>query len=414
MPTTLKWDATTESDKQEFTFAEPPNEFVLESGEKLGPITVAYETCGALARNGQNAILIVHALTGDSHVARHSDDDPREGWWEALVGPGRAIDTDQYFVVCANVLGGCQGTTGPSSINPRTGRPYGMSFPVVTIRDMVRVQKELLDYLGVKRLVAVMGGSMGGMQALEWAVTFPDFMKGTIPIATPARQSPQAIGYNEVQRRAIMLDPTWKGGNYKPGDGPAAGLAAARMLGMITYQSEEIMRRKFGFRLSPRYAEQRFDFASKFEVESYLHYQGRKLVRRFDANTYLYLTKAMDLFDISFGRGSYEAALARIKAKVLLIGVSSDILYPAYQQKQLVKDLRAEGVDAAYEEIESPCGHDGFLIEFEKMSPIVRGFLASLDSVSSADRRRYRANPKEQLTKEEEKKWQTRSIVSTR
>ncbi|MDI3280161.1 MAG: homoserine O-acetyltransferase [Bacillota bacterium] len=370
----LSWDASTEAPRQYYTFAHPPCELVLDSGQKLGPITVAYETYGQLNAAGDNAILIAHALTGDSHVASHAPGE-REGWWEPLVGTGRAFDTSRYFVVCSNVLGGCQGTTGPSSPDPKTGRPWGMRFPVITIRDMVRVQRHLLDYLGVRRLAAVAGGSMGGLQVLEWAVTYPELVEKALVFAAPGRISPQAIAYNEVMRQAIMLDPAWQGGDYQPGQGPARGLAVARMLGMITYQSCESMNRKFGRAFRGRIPTDYFSFQGQFEVESYLHYQGQKLVRRFDANSYLYLTRAMDLFDLGLGRGGYEEALKHIQARTLVVGISSDILYPAALERELVEDLRRVGVEAEYVELQSPFGHDAFLIEFEQVGAIISDFL---------------------------------------
>lgn len=348
----------------------------LDSGRLLGPITVAYETYGTLSPEKDNVILIPHALTGDSHCASHGPDDPEEGWWEPLVGPGRLFDTERFFVVCANVLGGCQGTTGPSSIDPATGKPYGMRFPVVTVRDMVRVQKALLDQLGIKRLCLVAGGSMGGMQTLQWAVDYPEMVGAALPIATPSRSSAQSIAYNEVGRQAIMLDPFWRGGDYYGYDeGPDAGLAVARMLGMITYQSDASMAAKFGRRLMDGPQADIYDLATQFEVESYLHYQGKKLVRRFDANTYIYLTRALDLFDLSHGYGSMEEALDRISCPVLVYGMSSDILYPTYQQKELVNALARLGKNVEYAELETDYGHDGFLIEFPRMEPTLRAFV---------------------------------------
>lgn len=369
--------------KQEYTFAYPPDLFALECGQKLGPITVVYETYGALNADKNNVILIDHALTGDSHIARHSIHDSRKGWWEQMVGPGLPLDPEKYFIICSNVLGGCQGTTGPSSINPNTGKPYGMDFPTVTIRDMVRVQKKLLEHLGIEHVIAVIGGSMGGMQALEWAVLYPDFMDGIFPIATPGRLYPQAIGFNYIMRRAIMLDPAWNNGDYyETGKQPAAGLGIARMLGMMTYQSDESMRRKFG-RMIGRKKEQ-FSIEHlknpdiKFDVETYLDYQGEKLVRRFDANSYIYLSRAMDLFDLSLGYESMEQALSRIKCKVKVMGISSDILFPKHQQIELVKEMRSLGIDATYVELTSIYGHDSFLIEYEKLKPVVQQFLLSL------------------------------------
>jgi len=362
-----------------FTFAHPPNQFILTSGERLGPIDVAYETYGQLNAAGDNAILICHALTGSAHAAGgYSETFRSEGWWDPLIGPGKPFDTDRYFVICSNMLGSCYGTTGPASINPATGQPYGMSFPVITIRDMVRVQRQLLRYLGIKRLVAVAGGSMGGMQALEWAVTYPDFMDGVICLAASGRLYPQAIAYNEVGRRAIMLDPKWNGGNYYPGQGPVDGLALARMIGTITYKSDESMNKRFGRKFCSDDEDCLFRFEEKFEVEDYLHYHGEALVKRFDANSYLYLTKAMDLHDIGLAYDSYEHAIRSIKAEMLVIGISSDILFPTYQQKEIVKIMQKYNLHADYHEIQSPHGHDGFLIEFEKIKPIIDLFLRNL------------------------------------
>ncbi|MDK2992665.1 MAG: homoserine O-acetyltransferase/O-succinyltransferase [Clostridiales bacterium] len=369
--------------RQEYTFAYPPDLFVLESGQKLGPITVVYETYGALNADKSNIILVEHALTGDSHIARHSEHDSRKGWWEQMLGPGLPLDPEKYFIICANVLGGCQGTTGPSSIDPATGRPYGMRFPTITIRDMVRVQKKLLEHMGIEHVMAVIGGSMGGMQALEWAVLYPDFIDGIFPIATPGKLYPQAIGFNYIMRRTIMLDPKWNNGDYyETGEQPALGLGIARMLGMMTYQSDESMRRKFG-RMIGR-GRERFgikhlkDPTIKFDVETYLDYQGEKLVRRFDANSYIYLSRAMDLFDLSMGYKSMEEALSRIICKVKIMGISSDILFPKHQQLELIKKMRGLGIDATYVELTSIYGHDSFLIEYEKLKPIIQRFLLGL------------------------------------
>lgn len=349
------------------TVADKEQPLLLDCGMMLPEIQAAYETYGKLSPARDNVVLVVHALTGDSHPAAHDRDD-EIGWWEPLVGPGCPIDTNIFYVICSNVLGGCQGTTGPASINPDTGHPYGACFPQITIRDMVRVQKRLLDKLGIERLVLVIGGSMGGMQALEWAVTYPDMMDGAAVIAAPGHTTPQAIAYNVVGRRAVMLDPAWQEGNYYGSQGPAEGLAIARALGMITYQSDASMTEKFG-------RKRRND---QFEIENYLDYQGGSLVKRFDANAYLYLLKALDLHDVSRGYASYQAALRRVKARVLVIGVSSDILYPPYQQQQLVKELKAAGVRAEYSEIESCHGHDGFLIDFPVLRPMVDRFIRSI------------------------------------
>jgi len=337
---------------------------VLLNGGVLSEVTVAYETYGTLAENRDNVILVTHALTGDSHVAAHgAHDEP--GWWDALIGPGRPLDTDRFYIICSNVLGGCQGTTGPASVDPSTGQPYGSKFPVITVRDMVRVQKRLLHYLGIHHLVMVVGGSMGGMQALEWAVTYPEFMDGIAAIAAPGYGSAQAIAYSKVARQAVMLDPAWNNGDYYGTQGPKQGLAVARALGMITYQSEPSMDAKFG----------RKTRGGQFEVENYLDYQGDKLVQRFDANSFLCLQRALDLYDLGEGYTSYETALARIEARVLLVGVDSDILYPAYQQAELAQTMRSVGVRAEYAEIDSPHGHDGFLIDFHLLRPVMNKFV---------------------------------------
>lgn len=359
-----------------FTFAEE-EPFLLESGARLGPITVAYETYGTLSPNKENVVLIPHALTGDSHCASHCEGD-EPGWWEGLVGPGKAIDTRRYFVICANVLGGCQGSTGPASINPKTGRPYGMSFPVVTINDMVRVQRELLRHLGIERVAAVIGGSMGGMQTLEWALTFPELVGAIVPIAAPGRSSPQAIAFNEVGRQAIYMDPRWKNGDYYEGEPPRDGLALARMVAMITYQSDASMWSKFGRELMNAGWDQIYELGTQFQVESYLHYQGEKLVERFDANSYIYLTRALDLFDLGRGRGGYRQALASIRVPTLVVGISSDILYPTHQQREMAAILAEEGVDVEYREIDCPYGHDGFLIEVQQMTEVLQAFLEKL------------------------------------
>lgn len=344
--------------------ASPENPLHLQRGGCLTDITVAYETYGQLADARNNAILVTHALTGDSHPAAHDQYDEK-GWWEALIGPGRPLDTERFFVICANVLGGCQGTTGPASPDPVTGKPYGMRFPEITIGDMVQVQKRLLEVLGIHHLALVIGGSMGGMQALEWAVNYPGFIDGAVVIAAPGYSAPQAIAYNRVGRQAVMLDPAWQNGDYYDCARPERGLAAARALGMITYQSEMSMAYKFGRRTRN----------GQFEIENYLDYQGESIVKRFDANSYLYLLRAIDLFDISDGYGSYEAALARIDARVLLIGVNSDILYPAYQQEELAETMRRAGVRTDLAVIDSPHGHDGFLLDFHLLRPILTRFI---------------------------------------
>ena len=360
------------------TFAEPPNEMELECGQKLGPITLAYETYGTLSPQRDNAVLIVHALSGDAHVAGyHTPQDRKPGWWDLVIGPGKAFDTTKYFVLCSNILGGCKGSTGPSSIHPATGRPYGPAFPVVTISDMVRAQSVLMDHLGIRRLLTVVGGSMGGFQVLEWAVRYPDRVASAIPIATSARLSAQGIAFNEVGRQAIMADPNWLGGDYYGRAVPQAGLAIARMIGHITYLSDEQMHAKFGRRLQDR-REFGYDFKTEFEVESYLKYQGDSFVRRFDANSYLYITKSMDYFDLPARYGSLVRALEHVKAEFLVLSISSDWLFPTYQSKEIVKALKANGVPTTFLELHSPYGHDAFLLPNEPLAATITGFLANV------------------------------------
>jgi homoserine O-acetyltransferase len=349
----------------------------LDCGTKLAPVDVVYETYGELNQAKSNAILIVHALSGDAHAAGVSHESGKPGWWDSMIGPGKGFDTEKYFVICSNVLGGCQGTTGPSSINPATGCPYAMSFPVITIRDMVRLQKMVVDHLGIERLLTVTGGSMGGMQVLEWAVSYPEMVASVIPIATTARHSAQQIAFNEVGRQAIMADPDWNEGNYYDKKPPARGLSVARMVGHITYMSDESMREKFGRRLREK-AKYGFDFSVDFEVESYLRYRGNKFVDRFDANSYLYITKAMDYFDLTNGTQSLGAVLEKTKARFLVISFTSDWLYPSYQSLEIVNALRSRNRDVAYCELPSNYGHDAFLVEVGEQTEIVRGFLASI------------------------------------
>ncbi len=348
----------------------------LDGGATLAPVEVAYESYGELNARKSNAILILHAFSGDAHAAGVSPETGKPGWWDNMIGPGKAFDTNKYFVICSNVLGGCRGTTGPASINPATGCPYAMSFPVITIRDMVRLQKMLIDHLGIPRLLSLSGGSMGGMQALEWAISYPDAVVSTIPIAATARHSAQQIAFNEVGRQAIIADPDWRDGNYYDAKPPARGLAVARMVGHITYMSDDSMREKFGRRLRGKNSFG-YDFDVDFEVESYLRYRGNEFVNRFDANSYLYITKAMDYFDLSNGDGSLAAAFERAKARFLVISFSSDWLYPSYQSQEIVRALRSRNVDVAYCELPSNYGHDAFLVDVGEQTELVRGFLAS-------------------------------------
>lgn len=350
------------------------SELALDNGETLHDVEVAYETYGALNERKSNAILIAHAFTGDAHAAG-TDDEGKPGWWASMVGPGKAFDTDRYFVICSNVLGGCRGTTGPSSPDPATGKPYGMSFPVITIGDMVRLQQKLVQSLGITRLMAVAGGSMGGMQALEWAVSFPEAVYACIPIATTGRHTAQQIAFNEVGRQAIVADPDFQDGSYYDTKPPARGLAVARMVGHITYMSDASMREKFGRRLRGR-EEFSYGFGVDFEVESYLRYRGSQFVGRFDANSYLYITKAMDYFDLAAGFPSLGASLERAKCRFLVISFTSDWLYPSYQSLEIANALRSRNHDVTYCELTSTYGHDAFLVDVAEQTGIVRGFLA--------------------------------------
>ena len=346
----------------------------LESGDRLAPVDVAYETYGSLNQQRTNAILILHAFTGDAHAAGVSAESGKLGWWDNSIGPGKAFDTERYFVICSNILGGCQGTTGPSSINAETGEPWGMSFPPITIRDMVNLQKMLLDHLGISRLLAVAGGSMGGMQALQWAVSYPEMVRSAIIIASTSRHSAQQIAFNEVGRVSIMGDPDWNSGNYYHGTPPGRGLSVARMVGHITYMSDESMREKFGRKLRGQEAP---GFDSEFEVESYLRYRGSQFVTRFDANSYIYITKAMDYFDVSNGSGSLADAFDAVNTRFLVLSFSSDWLYPSYQSQEIVRTLRRRNHDVAYCELPSNYGHDAFLADVVEQSELIRGFLES-------------------------------------
>lgn len=346
----------------------------LDSGLTVGPITVAYETYGTLSPNKDNAVLACHALSMGAHAAGWHADMKRPGWWDDMIGPGKGIDTDKYFVICSNVLGGCYGTTGPSSIDPKTGEPYGMGFPVVTIGDMVRLQAHLLDYLGIEKLLCVTGGSMGGMQALQWAVAYPQRVKSVILQATTHRHSPQQIAFNEVARQSIMADPAWKTGDYYGTEGPKLGLAVARMVGHITYLSDLGMEQKFGRKLRNK-EQYGYDFSSDFEVESYLRYQGKSFVERFDANSLLYITKALDYFNLANGHHSLTEAFRDCRALFMLIAFSSDWLYPPHQMKDIAQAIRRSGGDATYCELSGIYGHDSFLVEHEAQAPLVRSFL---------------------------------------
>ena len=362
-----------------FTFANSPNELILESGEKLGPITLAYETYGKLNDQKSNAVLILHALSGDAHAAGFHKGDKNPGWWDAMIGPGKGFDTDKYFIICSNVLGGCKGSTGPSSQNPRTGKPYGLDFPIVTVKDMVNAQRHLIDHLAIEQLLAVAGGSMGGMQVLQWMFSYPDKILSAIPIATALKHSPQQIAFNEVGRQAIMADNNWKNGNYYGDTPPDKGLAVARMIGHITFMSDVSMTEKFGRRFTVN--KQPFKFGTDFEVEGYLRYRGNNFVKRFDANSYLYITKAIDYFDLLKEKTIHEV-FGGLTAKVLVIAFKSDWLYPAYQSQEIVRACKSAGVDATYCEINSTYGHDAFLLEVEEETYLIKHFLKKVSNGS--------------------------------
>lgn len=363
--------------KQFHTTAHPPDEILLECGARLGPITIAYETFGTLNAHKSNAVLILHALSGDSHVAGYyTEKDEKPGWWDSMVGPGKGIDTDKYFVICSNIIGSCMGSTGPNTPNPKTARPYGLEFPVVTIGDMVRAQKFLVDALGIQKLLAVVGGSVGGMQVLEWCVRYPEMVTAAIPLATTTKHSALAIAFNEIARQAIMTDPNWNGGDYYSGSRPETGLAVARMIGHVTYLSDQSMRLKFGRRLQNK-NDFSFNFDPEFQVESYLRHQGQRFVERFDANAFLYITKAADYFDLAeqHGNGSMVEAFSKTKARFLIVSFTSDWLYPTYQSREMVKAIKKTGQDVSFCEIEAKWGHDAFLIPNPRLSSILGGFL---------------------------------------
>lgn len=359
-----------------YTFAEAPHELKLKSGVSLGPITLAYETYGTLNKDKSNAIMVFHSLTGDAHAAFFHKGEEKPGWWDPMIGPGKGFDTDKYFVICANVIGGCRGSTGPASINPRTGKPFGLSFPFVTIDDMVAAQKHLIDHLGIKKLLCVAGGSMGGLQALIWATQYPGYVQSVIAIATNTRHTAQQIALHEVARQAIMGDPDWQGGDYYGKSIPARGLALARMIGHITYMSDKSMDEKFGRKLI---AKERlgYDFSHDFEVENYLKYRSGNFVQRFDANSYLYISKALDYFDLS-SEGKLSDVFARAKAHFLVISFTSDWLYPSYQSKEMVRALKANDLDVSDIEISSSYGHDAFLVEVEGQTKLISHFLARM------------------------------------
>ena len=403
-----------------FYFGEPPDEMLLESGSKLGPVTIAYETYGTLNNCRSNAILIFHALSGDAHAAGfNSESDKKPGWWDGMVGPGKPFDTLKYYVICANIIGGCKGSTGPASINSATGKPYGLDFPLISIKDIITAQKKLIEYLGINTLLCVVGGSMGGMQALQWIVSYPEISKGAMLIATAPSHSAQEIAFNSISRYAITTDPNWNCGDYYNGSRPEIGLSIARMIGHVTYISEGAIHKKFGRSIKDDPGikdgrsikddpgikddpEKKFgrdiaafrskddenrnikcpgpaDFTNEFEVGSYLKYQGEAFIKRFDANSYLYITKAIDDFDVSAGYSNLADALSKVKAKCFVISFSTDWLYPAEQSLKIVKALKINGIETTYTNFDSPFGHDAFLIEDERLKKIFTGFLKSLE-----------------------------------
>ncbi len=358
-----------------YTFAQPPHALQLQSGKTLGPVTLAYETYGKLNADKSNAILVCHALSGDAHAAGLSEEDKTPGWWDDLIGPGKALDTHQYFVVCSNVIGGCKGSTGPSSINPETGKPYALDFPLITVADMVDAQRHLIDHLGIEKLLCVIGGSMGGMQALQWASSYPERVLSVIPIATALKHSPQQIAFNEVIRQSIMADPAWRKGYYYEHGQPENGLAVARMIGHITFMSDQSMEEKFSRRLKNDNLS--FQFTDDFQVEGYLRYRGYNFVKRFDANSYLYITKAMDYTDLS---GEYFLpTVKRTSIRFLVLSFKSDWLYPSYQSQEIVRLLKRKHAYTTYFDLTSTYGHDAFLIEIDDETRLIKNFLANID-----------------------------------
>jgi homoserine O-acetyltransferase len=356
---------------QDYTFAEPGREHPFKSGETLGPVTLAYERYGTLNRDKANAILVLHALSGDAHAAGVHAGQNDSGWWDDMIGPGKAFDTDRYFVVCSNVVGGCKGSTGPSSINPATGKPYALDFPFITVADMVDCQRRLIDYFGIDKLLCVAGGSMGGMQVLQWVASYPERVKSAIPIATALKHSPQQIAFNEVIRQSIMADPAWREGNYYAYGQPEKGLSVARMIGHITFMSDQSMEEKFSRRLkNDKFS---FGFDADFEVEGYLRYRGANFVKRFDANSYLYITKAMDYFDLSGDKLIPQGKV--IPTRIMVISFKTDWLYPSHQSQEIVRLLKRRLVDTTYCELTSTYGHDAFLIEVEEQTTLIKHFL---------------------------------------
>jgi len=365
--------------EQLFSFGSVEEPMQLESGHALGPVDIVYETYGKPNEDRSNAILILHALSGDAHVAGyHHPNDRRTGWWDCAVGPGKAFDTNKYWVICSNIIGGCKGSTGPGSTNPKTHKPYCLDFPLITVGDIVDAQKKLIDHLRIKKLYSMAGGSFGGFQVLEWTLRYPEAVRSAICIASSSKLSAQAIAFNAVGRHAITSDPGWMEGMYYGTSGPVQGLAIARMVGHITYLSDLSMDSKFGRRLksADRFS---YDFTTDFEVESYLKYQGYSFTERFDANSYLYISKAMDYYDISRSYGQLNKAFAGVMSKYLVISYNSDWLFTTEQSKEIVRALLYNDRDVSFIEIDSPYGHDAFLIEHEQISKIITPFLDNVE-----------------------------------
>ena len=383
-PPTGAWQMGDHPGERKFFTLPEGRKVALDVGASLSSVTIAYETWGTLNSDASNAILLCHAWTGDSHAAGPaSDGHPAPGWWEGLIGDGLAIDTSKWFVVCSNVLGGCQGSTGPASPHPEDGLPYGSRFPVITIRDMVRAQARLTDHLGIRQWHSIIGGSMGGMQVLEWAIMFPDRVRSIAPIATCAQATAQQIAWGAIGRRAIRLDPMWNNGDFydaAPGKGPWEGLAIARMIAQVTFRSDNVFSEKFGRELADGNEHKvGIEMWDRFEVERYLDHHSDKLIRRFDTNSYLAIGKAMDLHDVGRARGGVVAAMARIRVPVLSVGIWSDFLYPEYQQHQIQEMVVRAGGKAEYVRIESAHGHDAFLIDLDQVGTALRNFLARID-----------------------------------
>jgi len=373
-------DSVGQVKKKYFRFASKNSRFKLANGEELWPVDIAYETYGKLNNKKNNAILVFHALSGDSHAAGIYDkDDKKPGWWDWLIGPNKPLDTEKYFIICTNVIGGCSGSTGPSSVNPENGRPYGMDFPMISVSDMLKPQKKLIDELGIKKLFSIIGGSMGGMQGLQWLADFPDSVESAILLATSSSHTAQQIAFNVVGRYAIMKDPDWERGQYYSKKGPDIGLSLARMIGHITYISETAMHSRFGRRSTDKVIDDELEIEKEFDIESYLKYKGESFIKRFDANSYLYITKAIDHFELGRDIKGLSKVFKDLDSKILVISFSSDWLYPKEQSLKIVKALKYNNIDTTYCDLESDLGHDAFLISDEKLVSIIRGFVKKIE-----------------------------------